>query len=102
MVQCNLTNMKNRGMISNIPSDLRGAKVTDVLWIVNPNMLGEFELLPKKSTKLVKATPLPPEKWKSTNSPIPVAVPKQQEIDVESLTLKQAKQLFDKLSEFFG
>lgn len=98
MVQCNLTNMKNRGMVFNTPSDLRGARTTDVLWTVSPTMHGEFELLtlPKKAKKATTAS-----------LPVKAGVPqpdvyKRPEIDVELLTLKEAKRLHEKLKEFFG
>lgn len=99
MVQCNLTNMKNRGMVFNTPSDLRGARSTDVLWTISPAMHGKFELLT-----------LPKKAKKSTPASVPVTVKdapqpevyKRPEIDVELLTLKEAKRLYEKLKEFFG
>lgn len=101
MVQCNLTQMKNREMVFNSPSDLRGAKVTEVLWSVNPAMHGEFELLPSKkpSNKAAKApTVLLSPAAKDTLK----LEYKKPEIDVEQLTLKEAKRLYENLKEFFG
>lgn len=107
MVQCNLTNLKNRGMVFNTPSDLRGARSTDVLWSVNQSMRGKFELLPAKkkgANKVVKPVVAHDTGFKAEQV---ACIPQEtvclhREIDVELLTLKEAKRLYEQLKEFFG
>lgn len=107
IVQVALTNMFNRGMVIKVQSDLRDARKNFMLWSVEPAMI-RYELLPKLSEteKIRKENLAKGCKTMLAASALkigePVKVFNPNVLDVESMSLKEARALYDKLKPYFS
>jgi hypothetical protein len=112
-----LVNLKYRAMVINRPSQSRTAHRNEVEWSVNEAMRGVYELLspvyptgkgraksktkkPKAETVLVSAVEA--SKVPGIESTKPENVEMNSLIDVENLTLAQARDLWKYLNAYFG